>query len=124
MIPYLGKDLERLFQSILELVMKPNILTAYSSAAELLKIDLLEGGNYLKRKDMHLYFSIGEYLCDIVCQDVANLNRVATFKKEAREKTIVIMQKTLEKSSQQSVTVKNTNAFDLKSIITLPAEFH
>ena len=121
-IPYLRKDLERLYRSILELVMKPNILTACSSAAELLKIDLLEGSNYLKRKDMHLGFSTGEYLRDIVRQDVANLNSVATFKKEAKEMIIAIMQKILEKSPLHSVVVKNANVFDPKSIIILPVE--
>ena len=56
---------------------------------------------------MHLGFSTGEYLRDIVCQDVANLNSVATFKKEAREMIIVTMQKILEKSPLHSVVVKN-----------------
>ena len=122
MIPYLGNDLESLYRSILELVMKPHILTACSSAAELLKIDLLEGSNCLKRKAMHLGFSTGEYLRDIVRQDVANLNSVATFKKEAKEMIIAIMQKILEKSPLHSVVVKNANVFDPKSIIILPAE--
>ena len=71
---------------------------------------------------MHLGFSTGEYLRDIVCQDVANLNSVATFKKEARELTIVTLQKILEKSPLHSVVVKNANVSDPKSIITLPAE--
>ena len=102
--------------------MKPSTLTACSSAAELLKIDLLEGSNYLKRKGMHLGFSTGEYLCHIVRQDVANLNSVVTFKKEAREMIKVIMQAILEKSPLHSVVVKNANVFDPKSIITLPAD--
>ena len=102
--------------------MNPNILNACSSAAELLKNDLLEESNYLRREDMHLGFSTGEYLRVIVRQDVANLNSVATFKKEVREMIIVIMQKIFEKNPLHSVVVKNANVFDPKSITILPAE--
>ena len=62
LLPFLGKDLERLHMSLLQLVIKPDVLDKCGSPPALLQIDSSDKSIYLKLKDIHFGFSTEEEL--------------------------------------------------------------
>ena len=53
MLSFFGKDLEKLHWSLLQLVIKHDVLEKCESPAALLQIDLSDKSIYLKLKDVH-----------------------------------------------------------------------
>ena len=56
MLPFLGKDLENLHRSLLELIVKPEMLSNCYSSLDILRINLTDAETYMKKKDMSFIF--------------------------------------------------------------------
>ena len=62
MLPFLGKDLERMHWVLLQLVVKPDVLDKCVSVVDLLKINLSNPDTYVKVKNRYFGFSAEEQL--------------------------------------------------------------
>ena len=76
MLLFLGKDLEILHRSLLQLVIKLDVnpLEKCESPAALLQIDFSDKNIYLKLKDIHFGFSTEEELKKLQRQDKSIIN--------------------------------------------------
>ena len=112
MLPFLGKDLERLHRSLLQLVIKPDVLDKCESPAALLQIDFSDKSISLKLKDIHFGFSTEEELKNLQRQDKVSSTDVKAFEKEAAVMVISIAEKLSEKSPFNYCLVRTADAFD------------
>ena len=69
MIPYLLEDLEKLYCSVLKVVVKEEVV-ANKSAGELTKIDLKDSKIFKKRKHFHIGFAAETILRDLKNRDL------------------------------------------------------
>ena len=97
-LPFLEKDLERLHRSLLQLVIKPDVLEKCESPAALLQIDFLHKSIYLKLKDIHFGFSTEEGLKSLQRQDKVSSTDVKAFEKEAAIMVISIVESCQKKA--------------------------
>ena len=93
MLPFPGKDFERMHQVLLQLVVKRDVLDACVSAVDLLKINLYIASTYLKVNDRHFGFSMEEQLKNLLHQDKIKSADVRNFKKEASNIVVPIVEK-------------------------------
>jgi len=111
MLPFLRKDLERLHRSLLQLVIKPDVLEKCESPAALLQIDFSDN-IYLKLKNIHFRFSREQELKNSQRQDKVSPTDVKAFEKEAAIMVISIVEKPSEKSPLNYCLVRTADAFD------------
>lgn len=111
MLPFLGKDLERMHQVLLWLAVKPDVLNKYVSVADLLKINFSNPGIYLKIKNRPFGFSTEEQLKKLLHQDKVTSADVRSFKKEASSMVVAIVEKITEKSPLRFSMVRNGKFF-------------
>ena len=71
MSSFLGKDLERFHRSLLQLVIKLDVLEKCESPAVLLQIDFLDKNIYLKLRDINFGFSVEEKFKNLQGQDIS-----------------------------------------------------
>ena len=116
MLLFLGKGLDRLHRSRLQLVTKPDVLEKCESPAALLQIDFSDKSVYLKLKDIHFGFSTVEELRNLKRQDEVSSTNVKAFKKEA---AITIVEKISEKSPLNYCLVRTADAFDPVLMVSL-----
>ena len=119
MLPFLGKDLERLHRSFLQLVTKPDAHKKCESPAALLQIDFLDKNIYLKLKDIHFGFSTEEELKNLKRQDKVSSTNVKAFKKEAAITIISIVEKMSEKRPLNYCLVRTADVFDPVLMVSL-----
>ena len=117
-LPFLGKDLKRKHQVLLQVVVKSNVLDKCVSVVDLLKINLSIPDIYLKVKDRHFGFSTEERLKNLERQDKITSADVRNFK-EASNMVVAIIEKIAEKSPLHFSVVRNANVFDPISMATL-----
>ena len=111
MLTFLGKDLERLHRSLLQLVITPDVLEKCESPAALLQIDFSDKSIYLTLKDIHFGFSMEEELKNLQRQDKVSSTDVKAFEKEAAIMVISIVQKLSEKNPLNYCLVRTADGF-------------
>ena len=57
MTRFLNKDLEQMYRSLLQVIIKSEILEKCKDSYELLEIDFTDGNNHLEKKEMHVGFT-------------------------------------------------------------------
>ena len=119
MLPFLGKDLEGLHRSLLQLVTKPDVLRKCESPAALLQTDFSDKTIYLKLKDIHFGFSTEEELKNLKRQDKVSSTNVKAFKKEAAITIISIVEKMSEKRPLNYCLVRTADVFDPVLMVSL-----
>ena len=111
MSPFLGKDLERFHRSLLQLVIKLDVLEKCESPAVLLQIDFLDKNIYLKLRDINFGFSVEEKFKNLQGQD-------KPFKKERAIMIISIVEIMSEKSPFNYCLVRTAAVFDLVLMVS------
>ena len=119
MLPFLGKDLERLHRSPLQLVTKHDVLEKCESPAALLQIDFSDKSISLKLKVIHFGFSTDEELRNLKRQDKVSSTNVKAFIKEAAITIISVFEKMSEKSPLNYCLVRSADVFDPVLIVSL-----
>ena len=119
MLPFLGKGLERLQRSLLQLVTKPDVLEKCEFPAVLLQIDFSDRSIYLKLKDIHFGFSTEEELKNLKQQDKVFLTNVKAFKNDATITIISIVEKMSEKSRLNYCLVRTADVFNPVLMVSL-----
>jgi len=99
-------------RSLLQLVIKPNVLDTCEYPAALLQIDFSDKSIYLKLKDIHFGFSTEEELKNLQRQDKVSSTDVKAFEKEAAIMVISIVEKLSKKSPFNYCLVRTADAFD------------
>ena len=83
------------------------------------RINLSIADTYLKVKDRNFGFFMEEQLKNFLYQDQIASAEIRNFKKEASNVVVAFVEKITETSPLHFSVVRNTNAFDLISMITL-----
>ena len=73
MIPFLHSDLRQLVKELLGLTIKSELIDkCKENSKSLLKIDLRDVNNHIKKKDMHLGFGTLDEIQSLLCNDLAS----------------------------------------------------
>ena len=111
MIPFLAKDLEYIYKSLMRLILKTQSFDD-CSGNDLQRVDLSNKSNYLKPKDMHLGFETAKVLQDLIVKSIITVPSVKAFRQECRQMIIDLLQKLLQKSPLSSPIVARSTAIN------------
>ena len=119
LIPFLYDDLQSLYKELLGLTIKSKVLgKCEDDYKKLLKIELREVKNHMKKKDMHAGFGTQQELLSILKKDCATHKDVNIFRINAREFLVTLLEKTLDKNSIPLNIVKYASVLDLKVLLS------
>ena len=85
-----------MYKSLMSLILKKESFDD-RSGNDLLRVDLSDKCNYLKRKDIHLSFENANVLQDLIVKSIITVSSASVFRQEYRQMTIDMFQKLLQK---------------------------
>ena len=112
MVPYLCGDAKRLYKAIMQVIVKPSVLSSCTSAIKSLNVDLGDDQNILPVKDIHLGFGAENVISGLLSTKSVAVADVTTLRKEAKEFIVYICEKLEEKNPMLSVIVRCAACFD------------
>ena len=121
MIPFLAKDLEAMYKSLMRLILKTQSFDD-CSGNDLLRVDLSNKSNYLKPKDIHLGFETAKVLQDLIVKSIITVPSAKAFRQECRQMIIDLLQKLLQKSPLSSPIVARSTAINPLCIFSSPKD--
>ena len=116
MIPYFYHDLVSMFRSVLQLVVKEDVLQKCASGQDLLKIDLDNKETFKKKKEFHLGFSTESLLKDLKRKDMVKSSEVSNFLTNVWKCVVETMKKMFERCPLGSIVVRNAVVFNPRTI--------
>ena len=117
MIPFLHSDLQ-LVKELLGLTIKSELIDkCKGNLRSLLKIDLRDVNNHIKKKDVHLGFGILDEIQSLLCNDLASQANISRFRVEAREFLVAMMEKIFQKNPLSFQFVQYATIFDPKVLL-------
>lgn len=117
MIPFLSNDLEAMYKNLMRLILKAESFDdCYGN--NLLRVDLSNNNNYLKRKDIHLGFETAQILQKLVVKSVITVSSASAFRQECRQMVIDLLKRLLQKSPLASPVVTKSTAINPLSIFS------
>ena len=111
MIPFLAKDLEAMYKSLMWQILKTQSFDD-CSGNDLLRVDLSNKSNYLKAKDIHLGFETAKVLQDLIVKSIITVPSGKAFRQESRQMIIDLLQKLLQKSPLSSPIVARSTVIN------------
>ena len=111
MIPYLLEDLEKLYCSVLKVVVKEEVV-ANKSAGELTKIDLKDSKIFKKRKHFHIGFAAETILRDLKNRDLIKQEQRDDFFDNVKTCVVSTIEKLSERCPLNSVVVRMSVVFN------------
>ena len=94
MIPFLHDDIQQLVKELLSLTIKSEVIdNCQEDPKALLKIDLHDVRNHIKKKDMHVGFDTLDELQSILRKDSISHIGINKFRIEAREFLVTLLEK-------------------------------
>ena len=121
MIPFLAKDLEAMYKSLMQLILKTQSFDD-CSGNDLLCVDLSNKSNYLKPKDIHLGFETAKVLQDLIVKLIITAPSAKAFRQECLQMIIDLLQKLLQKSPLSSPIVARSTAINPLCIFSSPKD--
>ena len=99
LIPLLNSNLQNLYKELLGLRIKFEVLGKYEDdCKDLLKINLRDVKNHMKKKDIYVAFGTQQDLLSILKKDCANHNDVNKFWIDIREFLVTLSEKIFDKN--------------------------
>ena len=99
MIPFLHDDIQQLVKELLSLTIKSEIIDNYKENYKaLLKIDLRDVRNHIKKKDMHVGFGTLDELQSLLRKDLISQADINKSRIEAREFLVTLLEKMFRKN--------------------------
>ena len=118
MIPFLHSDLQQLVKKLLGLAIKSELIDkCKENSKSLLKIDLRDVNNHIKKKDMHLCFGTLDEIQSLLRNDLASQANISRFRVEAREFLVAMMEKIFQKNPLPFQFVQYVTVFDPKFLL-------
>ena len=121
MIPFLVKDLEAMYKSLMWLILKTQSFDN-CSGNDLLGVDLSNKSNYWKPKDIHLGFETAKVLQDLIVKSIITVPSAKAFRQECRQMIIDLLQKLPQKSPLSSPIVVRSTAINPLCILSSPKD--
>ena len=119
MIPYVYHDLRKIIKTILELIIKTDVITKCQTLSN---IDISDRNNFKKRSKMHLGFQAEKELKSLLQKDLITFHSVSQFKKDACLLVTKLLGKLLEKTPLNSSVIRNSAVLKPLNIINESAE--
>ena len=99
MIPFLHDDIQQLVKELLTLTIKSEVTdNCKEDYKALLKIDLRDVRNHIKKKDMHVGFGTLDELQSLLRKDLISHADINKFRIEAREFVVTLLEKMFRKN--------------------------
>ena len=119
MIPFMYTDLKSLIQSLLELVVKQDVLSQCKTGIQMKQLDLCNKENLLNLKDINLGFAVPNIIAKLRRNDTATLAEVKEFKVGTQKFIIGMIIKLFEWSPLGSIFLRYASTFDLPVLFEL-----
>ena len=117
-IPFLHSDLQQLVKELLGLTIKSELIDkCKENSKSLIKIDLRDVNNHIKKKDMHLGFGTLDEIQSLLHNDLASQANISRFCVEAREFLVAMMEKIFQKNHLSFQFVQHATVFDPKVLL-------
>ena len=98
MIPFLHDDIQQLVKELLTLTIKSEVTdNCKEDYKSLLKIDLRDVRNHIKKKDMHVGFGTLDELQSLLRKDLISHGDINKFRIEVREFLVTLLERCFEK---------------------------
>ena len=125
LIPFLYDDLRSLYVELLGLSIKLEILEACrDDGKELLKINIRNVKNQMRKQDTHIGFGAQQELLSILRKDSAAVEDINKFRLEARKFLITLLEKMFNKSHISFNIVKRAAVLDPKFFLLRPLDVY
>ena len=120
LIPFLY-NLQSLYKELLGLTIKSEVLgKGNDDCKELLKIDLRDRENHMKKKNMYVGFGTQQELLSILKKDCITYSDLNDFRIDAREFLVTLLEKMFDKDPVSFNIVKYISVLDSTVGITTP----
>ena len=116
MVPYLYTELKAIIKSLMELIVKPDLLDKCKNGAQLHRVDLTKEENLLPLKEINLGFGVTDKIKNLRKDDTASNAQIRAFVIDAQLK---ILGQMFERSPILSSFVRFATVIDPAVILTL-----
>ena len=116
MIPFMYNDLMVLVTNILQLILKPEIISKCKSLHDMKCLDLKDKNNLLRGREINVGFSAEAIINDLKRKDAVQNSEVTSFRNMAYHLISATVGKCFERFPISSVIVRNTAVFDPRSM--------
>ena len=123
MIPFMYTDLKSLIQSLLELVVKQDVLSQCKTGIQMKQLDLCNKENLLNLKDINLGFAVPNIIAKLRRNDTVTLAEVKEFKVGTQKFIIGMIIKLFERSPLGSIFLRYASIFDPFVLFGLQKKF-
>ena len=111
-------DIQQLVKELLSLTIMSEVIdNCKEDYKALLKIDLRDVRNHIKKKDMHVGFGTLDELQSLLRKDLISHADINKFRIEAREFLVTLLEKMFRKNPQSFNIVKYMSVFDPKVLL-------
>ena len=118
MIPFLHDDIQQLVKELLSLTIKSEVTDNWKEDYKaLLKMDLCDVRNHMKKKDKHVGFGILDELQSLFRKDLISHADINKFHIEAKEFLVTLLEKMFRKNPLSFNIVKYMSVFDPKVLL-------
>ena len=118
MIPFLRDDIQQLVKELLSLTITSEVIDNYKEDYKaLLKIDLRDVRNHIKKKNMHVGFGTLDKLQSLLPKGLISHAAINKFRIEARELIVTLLEKMFRKNHLLLNIVKYMSVFDPKVLL-------
>ena len=119
MIPFLHDDIQQVVKELLSLTIKCEVIDNCKEDYEvLLKIDLRDVRNHIKKKDLHIGFGTLDELQSLLRKDLISHADINKFRIEAREFVDTLLEKMFRKNPLSFNILKYMLVFDPKVLLS------
>ena len=121
MIPFVYFDLKDLVIKLLDIIVKPTVISNCKSGKQLKEIDLSNEENLISIGKINMGFAV-EDIKRLKQQDKVSLSQLKAFKEGAQQFVISILKNLFEKSALASVVICSASVFDPSGMCELSKE--
>ena len=112
MIPFVYFDLKDLVVKLLDIVVKSANIEKCKSGKQLKEIDLSNEANLISFGKINMGFAVEDVIKTLKLQDKVSVSQVKSFKEEARQFVISMLEKLFQRSSLGSVVLRSASVFN------------
>ena len=117
MIPFFYQDLSVLIRKIMEIIVKPKVMSDCNAAINLKRISLNESNNLLNDKVINIGFCARKMLLDLPQKDLITAKEHSPFLKDFKHFIISFLSKLFEITPQCSVKVRCSSIFKPANLV-------
>ena len=120
MIPFLFEDLFSIAKNLMDLIIKPDVLSSIVNGSQLQNFHFSEKENFLPLKSITIGFATERNTMELMRRDVLLQDEVRRFMKDCRFVIIGMLEKIFERSLNGSSFLEAAGCISPKSILSKP----